>query len=498
MSTEFSNRVNYGDLNNLSMLMLMEELTPEETSRLTEVRRFWNFYDGYHYEEIPAQDKPEITENYCRVYVDKLVEFELGKGFSINHKDEVNDVLLNGLPIAEFLDNVWLDNEKEKLVTDIGQMKAVTGDSWVQVKFEAPGQFSDPFREYPNGRVRIVVIPTSICFPKYDSHDKDKLVQLTIAYPISNFSRKLTGGYKEKQVLYKQIWTENDFTIVEDGKETVVSNPYGVIPFVQIKNISVAGRSYGLSDLIDIIPLNVELNLKKSDISEIIDYHAAPVTVIFGASVKSLEKGANKIWGGLPKDANVKNLELVGNLDASVNYIQSLKVDMNEIARVPEGSLGGKQSISNTSGVALQFVNMPIVERTRQKRVCTLQGIRNINKLILLISEIEGLISIPEGIDRKDFFHTDVAFGDTLPKDYLLELQQIQIELQLGLEDRKGAMQRLGRDNIEDRIREIDEDRENHPEIYTPALVEQQLNSGFLNGETPIETVRKEITGKNG
>ena len=71
----------------------------------------------------------------------------------------------------------------------------------------------------------------------------------------------------------------------------------------------------------------------------------------------------------------------------------------------------------------------------------------------------------------------------------LLELQQIQLEMTLGPEDRKSAMQRLGKEDIDNKVEEIDEDRKDNPDLYgisqlTPNA-KAQVNSGFLNGEKP-------------
>lgn len=102
-------------------------------------------------------------------------------------------------------------------------------------------------------------------------------------------------------------------------------------------------------------------------------------------------------------------------------------------------------------------------------------------------------------MSTRDFFFNEVKLPDTLPKDMLLELQQIQQEMTMGLESRKGAMKRMGKENIEQLIEEIDEDMKENPEIYGKMGEEQKkLNSGFTNGETPVETVRKEMTGQNG
>ena len=244
--------------------------------------------------------------------------------------------------------------------------------------------------------------------------------------------------------------------------------------------------------------------MRKSDVSEIIDYHSSPIAIVYGAKIGSLEKGANKMWGGLAKDAKVENLELKGDLTASTNFIKDLKKSMCEVAGVPESVLGGAQSISNTSGVALQYMNLPLIEKCNMKRQNTEDGLERLNSLILLVSLCEGLVFKPERIPTADFFFTDVDIPDTLPKDELVELERIQAEMKSGLECRENAMRRIGKENITELLDKIDEDIERHPEFYGIQSVKggteepPQVNSGLMNGSNPIEVVRKEMTGSNG
>lgn len=535
---EFKRRVSTGESSiynvcNLSMLTMQGELSNEQVDKLEKIKRAWNFYEGYHWEDIPQTDKPEITENYCRPFVNKFVSFELGSAFSINvDKDYLDAFGENDTTTLDFLNEVWNDSKKESLCIELGQSKSITGDGWLQVRYYKQEELDDPFNEYPNGRIRVTVIPTSIVFPEYDDFDKNKLTKVTIAYPIEEKTESLILRKTSfKKIIYKQEWTKEK-VVVYKGKEKVldIPNKYKVIPFVQIKNYPIAGRSEGVGDLDDLIPLNTELNLKKSDISEIIDYHSAPITVVFGAKVSQLEKGANKVWGGLPKDAKVQNLELNSELGASSDYIADLKSAMHDIGGVPKGALGGEQAISNTSGVALQFVNMPLIERNKIKKSETKYGLEYANKLILLMAVEENLINIPSGLTNKQFYSTEVIIPDNLPKDTLIELQEIETEMRLGIESKVGAMKRLGKEDPEDILEQVNdekqEDAKNQYEInatLNPVLTnleggndqnskapndddpkfknnegkEKTLNSGLKNGETPIEQVRKEITGKN-
>ena len=531
----------FEDTLNIGQLISEGNLNNEEALFLQRIKEAWNFYEGYHWEGVDDLDSPQVTFNYCRPFVNKFVSFEFGKGFSIITPTEIDDVGVTindpkidteldtddngeisdeekeqGYTIREktlndYLTQVWEDNKRDTLLTEIGQTKSITGEAWVKVQYEAPEDLVDPFEEYPDGRVRLSVIPTQFVFPRFDDHDKDRLNSLLIMYPIH--TERETGLLFKRTidttVVYKEMWT-NDEIVVYEGKEEVdrMTNPYGFIPFVQIKNFPIAGRTRGSSDLDDIIPLNVELNAKKSDVSEVIDYHSAPITLVYGAKIGNLEKGANKVWGGLPKDAKVENLGLQGDLTASSVYISDVKTAMCEIAGIPETVLGGASAISNTSGVALQYMNLPLIERTRIKRTCSKDGLEQVNKIIMFISMYHGLIEKPEEISMKDFVSNEVKIPDTLPKDELIELQKLQQEMTLGLECRHGAMERLGKDNIHKKLAEIDVEREQHPELFNPMLQQtwyqnQSMQTptnagGMMNGQTPQEEMRKTMTGQNG
>lgn len=490
----------FNDLYNVSLVGLQGELDAKQSERLTRIRRYWNFYEGYHWEELPEQEGTEMTINYCRAFVNKYVSFELGNSFTYSTNKNLDGVVVtpDGKTLFEYLESVWVDNKQYNFSTEFGQMKSVTGESWVQIKYVAPGEEPDPFNKYPEGRIRLLLMPTHTVFPEYAEHDRDRLVKVTVMYmyEATEEPRFLRRGGAKKQVLYKQVWTDTECVIYDGDKEPQhFVNRYGFIPFVKTNNLDIAGRPEGLSDLEDLIPLNTAYNLKQSNVSEILDYHAAPVTLVFGAKIGNLEKGANKLWGGLPKDADVKNLELNGDLGASTQFTDILKLSMCEVGGMPETTLGGAQSISNTSGVALQYMNLPLIDRTKIKKNNTEDGLERINEMLLLISLYEGLIFKPENIALKDMLYTEVTIPDTLPKDTLLELQQIQIEMQLGLEHRRGAMRRLGKENIDSYIAEIDREMSEHPEFYTGST--PQMNSGIMNGETPPEELNKALNGEN-
>lgn len=491
-------------INNITV-GLQGEIDAEQSERLARIQRYWDFYEGYHWENLPEQDGVELTFNYCRAFVTKYVAFELGDSFTYSVHKNAEDAVVSpsGQTLFEYIESVWVDNKQYQFSNIFGQMKAITGEAWVQVRYVAPGEEPDPFNKYPEGRVRLILHPTHIVFPEYAPHDRDRLTKVTLMYTYEKEEQSkwtIRAKSVKKKVLYKQIWTDTECTVIDDGVVTVFPNKYGVIPFVKTNNLDIAGRTEGMSDLEDLIPLNIAYNQNESHISEIIDYHSAPVTLIYGAKIGQLEKGANKLWGGLPKDARVENLEMSSDLASSREHIDDIKLAMCEIGGMPETTLGGAQAVSNTSGVALQYMNLPLIDRTKMKRNNTEDGLERINEMIILVSLFEGLIYRPANLTLREMLYTEVSLPDTLPKDVLLELQTIQMEMQLGLEHRKGAMRRLGKENIEAYLAEIDKEREEHPDLF--GMLQNgdfgtQINSGMLNGNNLSEEVNKEINGEN-
>lgn len=248
-------------------------------------------------------------------------------------------------------------------------------------------------------------------------------------------------------------------------------NPMGVIPVVHVANIRVSGSPWGLPDCFDIITLNKSYNEISTDIADIINYHAAPITIIVGAKSQNLEKGAKKVWSLPNKDSNVFNLESTGDLGGAMEFLAQLKIAMHEMVGVPETALGQMQPISNTSGVALSIQFQPLMNRYNQKIIQYKEGLERINSLVLrqlFIKEPELLTwdentdtPLKNGqydtLDMMDpiSYQTYAHFPKPLPLDTLIALNELQTKLTMGLESKEGSLRLLGEEFPEAKLAEI-------------------------------------------
>ena len=202
----------------------------------------------------------------------------------------------------------------------------------------------------------------------------------------------------------------------------------------------------------------------------------SPVTIVTGAKINQLERGPKKVWAGLPKDANVYNLESRGEMAGALEYIQFIKRAMHEITGVPETALGQMQPISNTSGVALAIQYQPMMNRYNMKKIHFSKGLEQINELIIRTAAVflpEMLQYNPTlsmeltrdqlpALDPRDpnTYRTECHWPEPLPVDVLIKLNEVQSKMALGLESKLGALRILGEEFPNEKMQEIFEELE--------------------------------------
>jgi hypothetical protein len=79
------------NLINPNLVALEDNLNSDDSTRLRQYRRFNNFYQGYHWQEVQTtdEDSPQVTQNWCRSFVDKFVAAEYNKGFTFKFDEDV-------------------------------------------------------------------------------------------------------------------------------------------------------------------------------------------------------------------------------------------------------------------------------------------------------------------------------------------------------------------------------------------------------------------------
>ena len=446
----------------LGLVELADEEFEVHGPRLNRYSLNWAMYLGHHWGYRRESGEMQLTVNYYRAFNDYLSRFTFGKGVHFRSPKATEAI------VPDRLERIWeVDNDKMRVLLEMGQQGGITGDVFVKIAYEEAWQDSAGVT-HP-GRVRILPMNSSFCFPEFHPHDRTRLLRFKQKYRFWGTSLEGT-----RQVFtYTEILTDD---VIEEyiNDELIDSrpNPLGLIPVVHIPNIPVSGSPWGLADAHDIITINRSYNEISTDVADIVNYHASPVTVIVGAKASNLEKGAKKVWGGLPKDAQVFNLEGgAQGIDGALKYLELLKRSMHEIMNIPETALGQVQPISNTSGVALSIQYQPLMNRWTQKVAQYGKGLEKINELALRTLAIkepqammynpdedgpikEGQLTVLDPNDPLTYINY-AQFPQPLPLDKLIVLNEIQTKLGMGLESKEGALRQLGEEFPEEKLQEI-------------------------------------------
>lgn len=446
----------------LGLVELADEEFEVHGPRLNRYSLNWAMYLGHHWGYRRESGEMQLTVNYYRAFNDYLSRFTFGKGVHFRSPKATEAI------VPDRLERIWeVDNDKMRVLLEMGQQGGITGDVFVKIAYEEAWQDSAGVT-HP-GRVRILPMNSSFCFPEFHPHDRTRLLRFKQKYRFWGTSLEGT-----RQVFtYTEILTDD---VIEEyiNDELIDSrpNPLGLIPVVHIPNVPVSGSPWGLADAHDIITINRSYNEISTDVADIVNYHASPVTVIVGAKASNLEKGAKKVWGGLPKDAQVFNLEGgAQGIDGALKYLELLKRSMHEIMNIPETALGQVQPISNTSGVALSIQYQPLMNRWTQKVAQYGKGLEKINELALRTLAIkepqammynpdedgpikEGQLTVLDPNDPLTYINY-AQFPQPLPLDKLIVLNEIQTKLGMGLESKEGALRQLGEEFPEEKLQEI-------------------------------------------
>ncbi len=446
----------------LGLVELADEEFEVHGPRLNRYSLNWAMYLGHHWGYRRESGEMQIAVNYYRAFNDFLARFVFGKGVHFRSPKATEAI------IPDRLERIWeVDNDKMRVLLEMGQQGGITGDCFVKIAYEEP--WVDSAGGNHAGRVRLLPLNSSFAFPEFHPHDRTRLLRFKQKYRFWGTSLEGT-----RQVFtYTEILTDD--TIEEYINDELIDsrpNPLGLVPVVHIPNVPVSGSPWGLPDAHDIITINRAYNEISTDIADIINYHASPVTVIVGAKASNLEKGAKKVWGGLPKDAQVFNLEGgAQGIDGALKYLELLKRSMHELMNIPETALGQVQPISNTSGVALSIQYQPLMNRYSQKVAQYGIGIEKINEMALrtlALKEPEQFTYNPDEdgpikdgqlmqLDFRDpiTYQNYVQFPQPLPLDKLIILNEIQTKIGMGLESKEGALRTLGEEFPEEKLQEI-------------------------------------------
>jgi hypothetical protein len=353
---------------------------------------------------------------------------------------------------------VGWQNDVEGVDLQVAQNSAVLGDGVYKVLWEPS-----------SGRIRILSVDPRTFFATWAGDDPSTLRRVEVAYSLGVDDLAL-GGYgltlSEAEALcgsdgvaeVVERWTPRELSVTV-GRATTRqgANPYGFIPFVHVPNLPLANEPWGQSDLVDVIPINREIDERVSDQADVIRFHADPPIVFRGVTDHAdLAVGPGTVWD-IPADADVKLLEWQGQAVAVGEHIERLYRTLYEVTETPRAAFGDSGQM--LSGVALETELRPIVQRTLRKRAWWTRALRRRSGMVLELARQFGVGRAVSALRGVDEHRVHVLWPPMLPKDDVVEVQNQVRLVTAGLRSHRTAMDALGTESPEEELARVQTDR---------------------------------------
>jgi hypothetical protein len=393
-----------------------------DADRRQEMQQAWKAYRG----KLPnplkvGKDERDhnVKPNRCRTIVDKGASFLSGQPLKIQPEQQSKQ---------DFIDGLWGDDDdKMTLLTKISMNGGVCGQMFVKVIPPKNGM------KYP----RLVNLNPQIVRIVTDPEDCDTHLAYVIEYPSNN-------EWQKKQIIARvdpdnsvELWGNNDpldtWTITnyqrkgQTGTWIQRGEPedwlYPFPPIFTNQNLPNPNEDWGISDLTDdLIAMNKAINFMASNIAKIIYYHAHPKLWAKGTRGSQVQTAIEDILCFEAPDAQLAQLMPMDNFDGLLKVLADLRSDMDEQSRVPAVALGRiTEMIRGTiSGVALELMFQPLLEKTTQKR-------RLYGKLIRQVSRAALVICDQISVEQYEDYKIELIWPPLLPNDELQAAQEAVI-----------------------------------------------------------------------
>lgn len=146
----------------LGLVELSDEEFEVHGPRMNRYSINWAMYLGHHWSYRREVGEQQSTYNYYKAFTDYKVRFTFGHGVQFSSPKETDAI------VPDLLKRVWeVDNDKMKVLFEMGTNGAVSGDSFIKVAYEEP--YEDSIGRVHPGRVRLLPLNSAYCMPVEDT-----------------------------------------------------------------------------------------------------------------------------------------------------------------------------------------------------------------------------------------------------------------------------------------------------------------------------------------
>jgi hypothetical protein len=415
------------------------EVSDQDKARQKKIAAAWTAYHGeLDPPLIPMPDEADdnVMSNRMQPIVDRGVDFLFGKPLGVTVEE--------GAPqeAQDFLEQSWGKNESRlPLLQKLAMSGAIAGQACMRV---VPSKDEQTFR--------LIVIDPSTLFVRSDPQDCETVQLYCIEYSTTeNVGGKLVQVYYHEEITrvdadagtdtdgyadtnpsgYDQddTWSIAHWTRISDrGPWSTVGQPipwnYDFPPLFTCQNLPSPHEWLGMPDISnDLIGMNKSLNLVSSNINRIIKIYGGPVLFANGVGESEIDLKLGRIHGLPNPDSKISAVTISSDIANALSFAATLRSDVDEQSAVPAVATGRITDLprGNISGVALELLFMPLLQKTEKKRCLYGKLIIDVSKALLILGNFSDDIDIT------------LEWQQPIPHDDLASVQSALAKVQLGI-----------------------------------------------------------------
>jgi len=460
----------------MNQISIPEQLKNRDLDRIKKYGRLLDFYHGQQWEGRERWGEKRLTFNYAKVFIDKVTSYLMsGVTFAVDPSEDTDEARARAQDAETVLYRVYESNNLEQLDLETEIDCAILGDACYKVIWDNEAK-----------QVRVTAPDVQGIYAWWWGDDTSRLWRVASKYSLSAEEAGLLYGVKPKgkTAAIVELWTDSDFELyLDNARLEKKPNPYGFIPFIIYPNLREPKKFWGVSDLLQIMESQRELNRAMSQLSRILELSGNPIAVLENVEESediAVRPGA--VWN-LPEDTKAYLLDLLqgGGVSLHIDYINLLYRTLHDISESPRAAFGGTER--DLSGIALQIELHPLLQKVRRKRLIRTVVYNQRNWMILkLLEKFQG-----ESFGNN---RLRVVWGPVLPQDRTRLVSDEQTLIQTGIHSRRRAMDELGVKDPELEFKRWLEERE------TILRMNKELNARSTRGvareradESQVESV---------
>jgi hypothetical protein len=415
-------------------------LRETDYSRNLRYRRNWRYYQNVPYDEPRPglYAKMRAIFNQITKIVDTDARFTMGERLQVKAEPQV-EAAINRLW-------AWSELQQEKYL--LARYGACCGDAFIKVVDNRPWELNaDPDPERP---VLLTVLPPDAVSPRYDPHQRKRMLACKIEYV-------------HGREIHKEIVTPDEILLYDERDPERIAarydNPLGFIPIVHIRNIDI-GEEFGLCSFHNLLPTVDALNELASFMFDIAKLYADPVIIGRGMERGSLKKQTvdaegrpvATVWWVPTPEGSFEFLEWRGNMPDVLAFLDRIQTSIER--NTPELALSALQDRREVSGYSVSLHLIELVRKVQEMRGSYFTALEAANRMALQILEMQGSGAFADTSHR-------IIADPVLPVDDERQLRVLQMEHQvLRIKSRATVAAERGIERVEQELDKVDREAE--------------------------------------